>query len=185
MAAPSPGSDPGLILAALRERGAQRFEPVRFRFIEALARRAAAHEGAVKRVLDERLAALVAAYVEQHDTAAPAAACSPQRPAPSYRGPLAELAGAGRPAELQALAYFRSTWARLRIHRQLRQSLAKVPENAGPLNSHRLVLRALQAMREVSPAYLDRFMPYVDALLWLELAGSARPEPPKRPGARR
>jgi hypothetical protein len=50
------------------------------------------------------------------------------------------------------------------------QSLAQVPENAGPLNSDRLVLRVLQTLREVSPAYLNRYVAYLDALMWLDQA---------------
>ncbi|MGN6667767.1 MAG: DUF2894 domain-containing protein [Trinickia sp.] len=49
-------------LDAWRAGGADRVNPTRFRFIDALARRAAGHEGEVRRVLDERLAALIADY---------------------------------------------------------------------------------------------------------------------------
>lgn len=70
--------------------------------------------------------------------------------------------------ELKSLRYFRSTWSRLSAEQQLAQALAQAPENAGPLNSHLLVLRALQLMQEVSPDYLQRFMSYADTLLWLE-----------------
>jgi hypothetical protein len=110
-----------------------------------------------------------------------------QRPA-ARRGPLAglveQLAGAAtsaadRPApagppgaeaapDLRSLEYFRDTWSRLSAERRVAQSLADVPENAGPLNSRRLVHRALASMRELSPDYLHRFVAYVDALLWLE-----------------
>ena len=56
--------------------------------------------------------------------------------------------------------------------------LADEPENAGPLNSHLLVLRALRQMHQTSPAYLKRFMDYADTLLWLEQAdGGAKPAP--------
>ena len=79
----------------------------------------------------------------------------------------------GLPVELKAVRFFRRSWARLSVDRQLTQSIARAPEQAGPLNSQRLVLRSLQLMRDVSPAYLDRFMSYVDALMWLEQAGSA------------
>jgi hypothetical protein len=44
---------------------------------------------------------------------------------------------------------------------------------AGPLNSSHLVNLALQAMRDLSPAYLDAFMLHVDTLLWLEQASGA------------
>jgi len=41
---------------------------------------------------------------------------------------------------------------------------------AGPLNSSHVVNRTLQAMRDVSPQYLDAFMQHIDTLLWLEQA---------------
>ncbi|CAJ3624273.1 chemotaxis motB protein [Burkholderia pseudomallei] len=49
-------------LDAWRERGADRLDPVRFRFIDALRRRAAAHGGDARRLLDARLATLIDAY---------------------------------------------------------------------------------------------------------------------------
>ena len=58
--------------------------------------------------------------------------------------------------------------ARIGIEQQLAQALASAPENAGPLNSHRLVLRALERMRDLAPDYLHRFIVYADALCWLE-----------------
>jgi hypothetical protein len=91
--------------------------------------------------------------------------------------------------ELKTLSYFRSTWSRLSADRRLTQTLAAVPENAGPLNSHHLVHRALMLMRELSPEYLHRFMAHVDALLWLDranvrsAAGSA--ETPRAEGPRK
>lgn len=190
------GSDPTSMLAALRERGAHRFDPVRFRFIEALAGRAAVRDDAARRVLEGRLATLLADYVERHERAQPEVDPSSDLPMNRHdapdRGPLAELVqqiarqasarGPGgpagdaatdvdSPAELKALRYFRSTWSKLSVDRQMTQSLAKVPKNAGPLNSQLLVLRSLQLMRDVSPGYLNRFMSYVDALLWLDAVG--------------
>ena len=82
------------------------------------------------------------------------------------------------------LGYLRSTWSRLSADRRLTQSLAKVPENAGPLNSQHLVHRALTQMRELSPEYLHHFMAQVDALLWLEQAASPAPAPVAAPRSR-
>ena len=63
-------------LAGLRERGLDRRDPVRFRLAEGLARRAAAHAGAARRAIDERLASLLARFDTAEDaprdTAAPA-----------------------------------------------------------------------------------------------------------------
>ena len=185
------------MLDAWRARGEHRRDPVRFRFIEALARRAAAHEGDARRILDDRLAALLAAYREKLEKAPCADSAlavpdgSAKQAARLPRGPLAELVehmarqaplrGDDPPAsdaapELKTLRYFRSTWSRLSADRRLTQSLAKVPGNAGPLNSHHLVHRSLMLMHELSPEYLNRFMSYVDTLLWVDqLNGSNAP----------
>ena len=192
-----PAIDSGAMLEAWRERGDHRFDPIRFRFIEALARRAAGHGGDARRLLDHRLAQLIAAYAEALEGHRPAQGGSdrPSGKMAPTRGPLAQLvehvathapapadgAAAGLattglpPAspELKSLSYFKSTWSRLSAARRLTQSLAKMPENAGPLNSHHLVHRSLTLMRDLSPDYLDRFMSYADTLLWIEQATSA------------
>jgi hypothetical protein len=72
--------------------------------------------------------------------------------------------------------YFRNTWSKLSVDRHVTQAIEQAPENAGPLNSHRLVLRSLALMRDISPDYLNRFVSYVDTLLWLDQAdGKHRP----------
>lgn len=181
-------TDAAATLAAWRQQGAHRRDPVRFRLIEAMARRAAGHQGEARRLLDARLGALIDAYGRALDEApAPAADTAP--PSRSALGELldhiarhapapvaAEAGGIALPApataaagpELKGVRYFNRTWTRLRAERRITQSLARVPENAGPLNSHHLVHRALVLMHELSPDYLNRFMAHVDGLLWLE-----------------
>ena len=89
-------------------------------------------------------------------------------------------------AELKAMRYFRNTWSRLSVDRQVTQAIGQGPENAGPLNSHRLVLRSLALMREISPDYLNRFVSYVDTLLWLDQADRRhRPRPGKQLATKR
>ena len=101
--------------------------------------------------------------------------------APPPRGALAELVAqlnrTAPPPDAMAdtLGYLRTTWSRLSADRRLTQSLAKVPENAGPLNSQHLVHRSLTLMRELSPEYLHHFMAHVDALLWLDQAQGGGP----------
>jgi hypothetical protein len=84
---------------------------------------------------------------------------------------------AGNPpaAELKSVAYFRNTWSRLSTEQQLTQTLAQAPANAGPMNSQHLVLRSLETMRDISPDYLQNFMSYIDALIWLDHADPTRP----------
>jgi hypothetical protein len=71
---------------------------------------------------------------------------------------------------LKAVKHFRRTWKRLNAEQRLAQSRAALPQNAGPLNSPHLVHRALQQLRDLSPAYFERFVAQVDGLLWLEQA---------------
>ena len=73
-------------IAALRVGDAQRIDPAGLRHIEALARRAAAHQGDARRLLDQRLAQLIGARQRKLQAAAPPAATPPpwarRRPAP-------------------------------------------------------------------------------------------------------
>ena len=78
-------------------------------------------------------------------------------------------AGRAPAGELRALRAFKSTWSHLRDEQRLAQALAAVPPNAGPLNTQRLVLRALQHMRECSPGYFHRFVSHLETLQWLHL----------------
>jgi hypothetical protein len=177
------------LVEALRAQGAERADPVRFRLVEAMARRTAAQQGEARRLLEARLAELVAGFTTPPAPTQPAAA--PGRPAPgplaSLLVPLGDRSGrpsatrlpAGQPAghgpapasaagEPPALDYFRATWSRLQTEQRLAQSQARLPGNAGPLNSQHLVHRALMLMHELSPGYLQHFMGQVDALLWLD-----------------
>ena len=218
-----PEEGPDAMLAALRAQGAERLDPVRFQFIEALARRADAMTGASRKQVEERLNQLLLEYgdrftraragaawtlaqgQERFPAAAPALAehfqagdfsglrqrfaeleaqgaespfagllarlgqLAADMPAPT--APLGAPVTAAQPTvELKAVQYFRDTWSQLSAEQQLAESLAQAPENAGPLNSHHLVLRALQTMREVSPDYLQHFLSYAETLLWLEQA---------------
>ena len=104
----------------------------------------------------------------------------------SPRSPLAELnahieqasvaARAGLPAgggdwpDLRSAQRFRETWERLGAEDAVVKATHRAPENAGPLNSHMLVLRTLGLMRELSPHYLRRFLSHTETLLWLEQA---------------
>ncbi|WP_419204957.1 DUF2894 domain-containing protein [Bordetella trematum] len=88
--------------------------------------------------------------------------------------------------ELPLLDEVRAIWGRLNAERQLRQSIEQLPENAGPLNSDHVVLRALTHMRELSPDYLHHFMVYGETLAWLERMSPAPGAPARdgKPGAK-
>ena len=80
---------------------------------------------------------------------------------------------------------FRKQLRKISLQRQVSQAIAQAPQNAGPINSHMLVLRALGLMRDISPDYLNRFMTYVDTLLRLDEAEHSRPTPPRKTPAAR
>lgn len=227
-------------LAAWRTQGVDKRDPARFHRIEALARRSHAYTGDVRRVLDDRLKALVDDLTQALGSPPAASADETDRPSQHSASPLATLtadivqrvgtgersapAKAARKApgatpattpssqtkhtretsqpdsisaapvqrpvappspmpvtvtptviatddafeDLDVLEYFRETWSKLSTDGNLRQSLAQVPENAGPLNSSHLVHRALSLMHDVSPDYLRHFLRHADALSWLE-----------------
>lgn len=94
------------------------------------------------------------------------------------------LAPGGR-HELKTLRNARTTWSRLSADKQVVQALAQAPRNAGPINSHMLMLRSLELMRDISPDYLHRFISYADSLLRLE-EGAPKPseksEKPEKAG---
>ncbi|WP_367352347.1 DUF2894 domain-containing protein [Achromobacter animicus] len=191
------------VLDAWRASGADRVNPLRFHLIDALDRRAAAYDGAVRQRLDERLAGLIAAYegelIGAEDAAADAGAeADAETPQDAVSGgPLAELIAylgsddirdplglrAAYP-ELPLLDEFRALWSRFSADRQVRQSQERVHKNAGPLNSNQLVHRALTLMREMSPGYLQQFLSYTDALMWMEqMTAAAAPAPKDAPRA--
>ena len=203
-------------IAALRQLGADKFDPVHFHYLEALAHRESAHQGLVKRILGGKLAQALLAFrvrFEQAQCDAKDAIARATLPYPlavadlqrffvagdftgmrrrvatlersDQRESLGDLARSmaqhspehvegrldvdvGSRAELKSVRYFRNTWSKLSADKQVTQALDQAPKNAGPINSHRLVLRSLALMREISPDYLNRFVSYVDTLLCLE-----------------
>lgn len=172
---------------------------LRQRHIQALQRRAGQHQGAVRQLIDARLQALEAA-----EAAVAGVAAEPQAPAPRRASLLAGLlahiqaqgdgaaasaapaghAGAqgrphARPPGLKALRDHAQAWSGLRMQQRVRQALAAVPPQAGPLNTQRLLHETLCRLQAASPAYLQRLVAQVETLLWLEqqAQGTALPKP--------
>ncbi len=120
---------------------------------------------------------------------APAQAQAAAAPLKHLNGYIATVAATNAPPEesasareLASVRRFRSAWGQSRSQQQLEQALARKPAQAGPLNSHVLVLQALELMGELSPDYLRRFLLHVEALQWLEQAREARlPASPRKP----
>jgi len=179
-------------LNALRASGAGERDPIRLAYLEALARRAAAQPEAIRRILGARLSAAASelaarpetppAEIAREDTTSPLAELlahinvrtdAPLEATLSATGTTSinpDLAHTRQAPELKSVAYFHETWSRLSTEQQLTQTLAQAPENAGPMNAQHLVLRGLQAMRDIAPDYLQGFMSHIDTLIWLEHA---------------
>lgn len=170
-------------LNAMREKGLDLRDPVRFHFMQALSAKSAAHQGAARAVLDQRLRTLIESYEQYTLTAAPETqgpqgknhSAPAQAPLAALNAYIAEQAMSASTSpvrdaypELPAIDEFRKVWAGLRTRQQLRQSQAQVHDNAGPLNSDHLVHQALLLMRDTSPGYLHHFLAHVDALSWME-----------------
>lgn len=101
----------------------------------------------------------------------------------SAASPLQDLAGAisaqlkrqlASP-ELESTRQFRDSLARRKADRLVKHAVLEAPTEPGPLNPQMLALRSLEVMRELSPAYLNRFVGYIDTLLWLQQAGDKNP----------
>jgi len=206
--APHDGASASASLEALRAQGGQGWDPIRFHFLQTLAQRADAQPEAVRRVLHARLQTALTDYAQGWQRAQ-AGACAPA----VHRPPAASLValrglnqqlrvsvstedgqnsaavGTHGPVEMKSVRAFQQTWSRIRTQDRLDAALRAGPENAGPLNSHMLVLRSLERMRAISPAYLQRFVSHVDALLCMDKLGArpggAAPAKPARAGRSR
>lgn len=220
--------DVDTLIERLHTSGADRFDPVRLRYVEALARRAKVHGGKVGHVLQAKLVDELTAITKRLDQARCEATAILDRSLQQYPqaagelqqaydagnfkelrriivtltdnqqcGALAELVrdleqqspghvdigpevNAGSAPELKTIRNFRNTWSKLSVDKQVAQALEQGPRNAGPINSHMLVLRSLALMREISPDYLTRFMSYTDTLLCLDLVEKEKPANTKK-----
>lgn len=211
-------------LAAMRDAGSEQFDAAGWHYLDTLARRAAAHQGSVRRLLEAKLERAAASFAERFAQARSAAAellatarnTHPQAAAELERlfaggdfkalrqlqatlaaraqcaaltelvaqlEPVVDRAAGHRPAhhatasaaaaapptlELKTVRESRATWARMSVDKQLALAMKQAPQNAGPINSHMLVLRSLAMMQEISPDYLGRLVSYVDTLLSLD-----------------
>ena len=176
-------------LESLREMGAERLDPARFHYLAVLSQRLQAQPEPVRRILEGKLKVALADYGERFRQAQTTAGDGVTRS--SARAPLAELnqyiqnvrpaglhpgsasgllSDAEARSEMASVRRFRQAWSRMAAEDQVDQAVGRGPVNAGPLNSHMLVLRSLEMMRKLSPSYLRRFLSHVDALLWLDQA---------------
>lgn len=74
--------------------------------------------------------------------------------------------------DLKSHKLFKDTWVKLQAEKIVADAIKQAPKDAGPLNSHLLAIRSIEAMKGLSPEYLNRFVSYMDSLLWLEQAAN-------------
>ena len=102
-------------------------------------------------------------------------------------GNAGENEGAWRPSavdELTAMDQFQQSLRQHHSQQRVTRAIEDGPEDPGPLNAQALIIRSLANMRALSPNYANRFVSYMDSLLWLEQAGEAA-APAKRKRRRR
>ncbi|MDX9843892.1 MAG: DUF2894 domain-containing protein [Aquabacterium sp.] len=180
-------SDP--TLAALREAGADHHDPARFHYLEVLERRLATQPEAVRQLLSERLQAALHDYAQRVAQVTSSGGAVSGGPAATPRMPSAHAApltrlnryihdrtqapdvdpeDGGNANDLKSVRGFSNVWTKIAADQQVAQAIDRGPDNAGPLNSHRLMLRSLALMRSLSPDYLGHFLAQMDTLLWLD-----------------
>jgi hypothetical protein len=200
-------------LESLRSEGAAGLDPARFHYLEVLSLRLTSQPEPVRRLLQDKLQVALAEYAarfaqEQQERGISAKlAVMPnliRDPSPNEASPLAQLnqyirgalpTGRGaeepdeadEPNELASVRRFRQAWSSNQIHDKVEQAVSRKPANAGPLNSHLLVLHSLAMLGELSDAYLRRFLVQVESLQWLDQASekySPRQSKPAKPARR-
>lgn len=178
-------------LATLREAGAHHHDPARFHYLEVLERRLATQPNAVRQRLTQRLQIAVQDYAQRvaHATSSEGEAATASAThtvlASAHAAPLTRLnryiqertqaqaeqvdpEEGGNASDLKSVRGFCEVWTKIAADQQVVQAVHRGPDNAGPLNSHRLMLRSLTLMRSLSPDYLGRFLAQMETLLWLD-----------------
>lgn len=183
-------------LASLRAQGVHLREPLRFGYLEALSQRIPAQPPEVQRILQQRLQQAIGdclnppAPLAQAGPAGDEAAASPRPGTPSplamlnrhirerqgqghpppdgIDAALGQTSDARAPQALKSVQAFGALWSKMATQQQVQQALQRGPDNAGPLNSHRLILRALSLMQALSGEHLHRYLAQMETLLWLD-----------------
>lgn len=93
-------------------------------------------------------------------------------PAPSLDTADSSSEGAkrtGQPRQdLQAVKHYQQLFEKMAVERLLNKVMQEIPENAGPLNPERVVIRCLSALQDISPAYALRLLSYYESLICLQ-----------------
>lgn len=191
------------LIEELRRSGADQVDPVRFRYLEALAQRLAANhlqhtrhwQKLVQAVSEFQAKCELANQAAQPDEPrqpSPLAALlavlnqAPESPATDPRSALEQLvfgaaaegfgaahhpATTGTLQPLKAMARVKADHDAHALQDRIRHAIEQTPKDAGPMNAHRLVSRAMAEMQRLSPEYLNRFANYTNTLMALERLG--------------
>jgi hypothetical protein len=183
--APPCPSDALALLQPSQATEAAQLDPVGWHYILVLAERTRNQTGPAHALLQAKLNNAVTqlqlrlakpqtpSTLPSSQTPSPLSALLQDMAAPSAQRPLSP-SGHGR-LDNPRVEEFRQQLGKISVQKQVTQAIAHAPQNAGPINSHMLVLRSLGLMRDLSPDYLNRFMGYVDTLLILEDSGRSKP----------
>jgi hypothetical protein len=185
------------LLENLRQQGAHRFDPVRFRYLESFEQRLLAR-GLQGGAHWQKLERAVADYQARSDSAEQpkqtTATCElsalsvllnrlNQTTETSIEAPRSSLeqrvfgeaeehghsgSGSGSPTPLKAMTRVQADHGIHALQERIRSAIESTPKEAGPMNAHRLVSRAIAEMQRLSPEYLERFARYTDTLMALE-----------------
>ena len=71
-------------------------------------------------------------------------------------------------SELTAMRHFRQSQIKHYSEQRVCNVMQEGPDEPGPLNSQALIIRSLEIMQNISPSYVNRFVSFVDNMLWLE-----------------
>ena len=170
---------------------AAQIDPVGWHYIQVLAERTRTQTGPAQLLLQAKLHNAIAqlqARLQEHKsqskntlptsrTASPLTVLLQDMAVPSAERPLSP-SGHGRMDNLRVVE-FRQQLGKLNVQKKVTQAIAQAPQNAGPINSHMLVLRSLGLMRDLSPDYLNRFMGYVETLFFLDAPQTVKATPKK------
>lgn len=166
--------------------GLDQCDPVRVQHIQRLLTRAVSQPASVQAILAARVQQEIQVYeqrwqsqgrpckdmvVAEEPRVSPLVALTEYLGAQNRHEPMPSLAGDESVAsDMKSVRRFGQVWSHIAAEQQVKQALNRGPENAGPLNAHRLMLRSLALMQSLSPDYLRRFLGQADALLWVEQA---------------
>ncbi|MEP3588064.1 MAG: DUF2894 domain-containing protein [Marinobacter sp.] len=75
------------------------------------------------------------------------------------------------PQPLKAMARATADHGVQALQERIQHAIENIPEDAGPMNAHRLVSRAIAEIQRLSPEYLNRMVNYTDTLMALEKLG--------------